>query len=62
MGYANKENTPHAGPKSHIPTGRVPLGDVVYFAILKMEVRPLRDDCEAAIASAREPFIKHKSW
>jgi hypothetical protein len=62
LGHANRESTPHLGPKSHIPTGRVPLEDVVYFAIRELGVKPLRDDWEATIASARERFIRYKSW
>lgn len=48
--------------KAHVPTGRVPLEDVVWFAIEELGVKPLRADWNELTAFARKRFMDHKSW
>jgi hypothetical protein len=48
--------------KAHIPTGRVPVEDIVSFLIHDLNVEPLCDNTMEIIARARERFIEHKSW
>jgi hypothetical protein len=62
LGHANVEASPFLGPKAHIPTGRVAIEDVIYFLIDELRVQPLRHDWRNVLATARKPFITHKTW
>jgi len=46
----------------HVPTGRVPIEDVVFFAIQELGVEPLQRSWKDIILEAREAFMKHKTW
>lgn len=48
--------------KAHIPTGRVPVEDVISFLIHDLNVEPLCDNADEIIGRARERFMEHKSW
>jgi hypothetical protein len=48
--------------KTHVPSGRVPLEDVVWFVIEELGVEPLRADWNKLTAFARKRFMEHKSW
>lgn len=48
--------------KAHVPTGRVPVEDVVWFAIEELKVKPLRDNWDKLTAFSRKRFMEHKSW
>ena len=52
----------HISRKAHIPTGRVPLEDVVWFLIKELDVQPLNKKWDKIILEAREKFIKFKTW
>lgn len=58
-----KDYEPPVGNRAHVPTGRVPIEDVVTFLIeeLEVETSPERETSEI-IARARERFMEHKSW
>ena len=48
--------------KCHIPTGRVPIEDVVSFAIHELGVKPLQSKWKRTILEAREVFMGQKTW
>lgn len=48
--------------KAHIPSGRVPVEDVVAFLIKELKIEPICENWEEIIGRARERFIEHKSW
>ncbi len=47
--------------KTHVPSGRVALEDVVFFAISELKVKPLSDEWERIIAKNRQAFIAYKT-
>ena len=51
--------------KSHLPTGRVPVEDLVTFLIDELKVRPARHrkaDWRGIVTAARKLFFKFKRW
>ncbi len=48
--------------KKHIPSGRVPLEDVIHWMIDELEVVPARDDWETVLSEAREQFKSIQTW
>jgi len=51
----------HALPidnKAHIPTGKVPIEDVVVFAISELRIKPLVPDWKDKITAAKERFMQ----
>jgi hypothetical protein len=48
--------------KTHIPTGRVALEDVIQMAITQLEVRPLRQDWEAMLNETRNAYLAARTW
>lgn len=48
--------------KAHIPTGRVPVEDIVSFLISELGVTPLNPDWEKIIQEKRHDFMSNKSW
>jgi hypothetical protein len=52
----------HIGKKCHVPTGRVPIEDVVWFAVKELGVQPLNKKWERVLADARNAFMLYKTW
>ncbi len=48
--------------KSHVPTGRVAVEDVIRFAITQLNVEPLRDDWEQVLDEAQKRHERYRSW
>lgn len=48
--------------KTHIPTGRIALEDVLKFAILELGVEPKRDDCHDVLSETRAAFEERRTW
>lgn len=48
--------------KLHVPTGRVPIEDVIWFCIQELGVTPLHRNWKNIILEAREAFMKYKTW
>ena len=48
--------------KAHIPSGRVPVEDVVHFLIRELNVVPIVNNWADTIARSRERFMEHKTW
>lgn len=53
---------PSIPKKCHVPTGRVPIEDVVWFAIHELGVAPINKKWKQVIMEARSAFMKHKTW
>lgn len=47
---------------AHIPTGRVPLEDIVRMLIDDLGARPLRDDWRDVLALTRATFEQERTW
>jgi len=63
IGFGMKGYGPPIGNRAHIPTGRVPVEDVITFLIRELEVQSFPDGAASnIIARARERFMEHKSW
>lgn len=48
--------------RTHIPTGRVSIEDVIRFAITELGVEPLRDDWEQVLESAQSVHETWRTW
>ncbi len=48
--------------KSHIPTGRVAMEDIIRFVITQLNVQPLRKDWEKVLNETQERFTRYSSW
>lgn len=48
--------------KSHIPTGRVALEQVVRFLIAELDIVPLRDDWEKVLQATEDRFKDWRTW
>lgn len=67
VGFAALQNSRPMpiGPKSHIPSGRVVIEDIVKFAIEELGVDPIshrRTTWRSIIKSTRKLFMKFKTW
>jgi hypothetical protein len=49
-------------PRSHLPTGRITLEDVVHFMIADLGALPARDDWHHALHASRSWFYDRASW
>lgn len=62
--YADKD--PRFAPlnlhRRHIPSGRVPLEDVIRWIITELEVVPARADWDKVLTDARGIFKSNQSW
>lgn len=48
--------------RRHIPSGRVPLEDVIRWLITELEVVPIRENWEEILVETREKFMASQSW
>jgi hypothetical protein len=48
--------------KRHIPSGRVPLEDVIEWLIVELDVKPLREDWQSVLKETREKFKQNRTW
>lgn len=48
--------------KSHIPTGRIAVEDVIRFAISQLGVRPLREDWSEVLDETQGRHERYRSW
>ncbi len=48
--------------RTHIPTGRVALEDVIRFAIMELGVEPKRADWERVLSDAQEAYRRERTW
>lgn len=48
--------------KTHIPTGRIALEDVIKFAILELGVEPRRDDWREVLSETRAASEERRTW
>lgn len=48
--------------KTHIPTGRICLEDVLKFAILELGVEPKRDDWREVLSETRAASEERRTW
>lgn len=48
--------------KSHLPTGRVPLQQVLRLAITDFDVKPLRPDWSEVLDETEAAFGQERSW
>jgi hypothetical protein len=62
LGFALRDKSLPFHNKAHIPSGRVPVEDVVSFLISDLQVTPLNSDWSAVIAAARHSFMNQKTW
>jgi hypothetical protein len=62
IGFGARDAQPPFDPKCHIPSGRVPIEDVVCMLINEMGVVPVKQKWEDIITNARGAFMRHKSW
>ena len=62
IGFASKDESLRMDNKAHIPTGRVPVEDVVSFLITELGVTPLVSEWERIIREKRHAFMSNKSW
>lgn len=62
IGFALRDTTLRIDNKAHIPTGRVPLEDVVAFLISELRVAPLNSDWGEVIKQSRAAFMRYKTW
>lgn len=53
---------PPFDPKCHIPSGRVPIEDLVCFLINELCVVPLKPNWQEIVAGTRLAFMRNKSW
>lgn len=65
IGFAVDHQGPVLGSKSHVPTGRVLIEDLVHFLVRELGVKPTPPrtaDWQDVIASARQNVMACKSW
>lgn len=63
VGFGTRLAEPPIDKKTHIPSGRVPIEDVVHFLIEELRiVSPRRYDWNEVVSKARENFMRNKSW
>lgn len=62
IGFGVRDSYPPFNPKRHIPSGRVPIEDVIAFLINELRVEPLKHNWRDILADARLAFMKNKSW
>lgn len=62
IGFALKDESLRINNKAHIPTGRVPVEDVVSFLISELGIAPLSPEWEKTIREKRHAFMSKKSW
>lgn len=48
--------------KRHIPSGRVPLEDVIEWLIVELDVKPLQEDWQTVLKETREKFKQNWTW
>lgn len=48
--------------KSHVPTGRVAVEDVIRFAITQLSVEPIRADWAQVLDEAQKRHERYRSW
>lgn len=65
IGFALDRQGPLLGPKSHVPTGRVLIEDLVHFLIHELGVQPTTprtSDWQTVITAARQNVMACKTW
>ncbi len=65
IGWATSSNGTHLGPKSHIPSGRISVEDVVRFAVDELGVQPsgpFKTRWRHVVDASRKTFEQQKSW
>ncbi len=65
IGFALDGLGPPLGPKTHIPTGRILLDDLVHFVIHELGVKPTQAhtaDWQHVTAAARQNVMVSKTW
>jgi hypothetical protein len=62
IGFAAQDKSLPFSPKTHIPSGRVPIEDLVHFLIHEMGVHPRKTDHRSIIKKFRDLWQKFKSW
>lgn len=62
IGFALADKALPFNNKAHIPSGRVPVEDVIHFLISDLKVIPLKIGWGTIIAVSRESFIRQKTW
>lgn len=62
IGFALRHATLRINNRAHIPAGRVPVEDVVYFLVTELGVAPLNSDWDRTIRESRRAFMDNKSW
>jgi hypothetical protein len=62
LGFVLAEKTLPFNNKAHIPSGRVPLEDVVSFLISDLKVSSLHSNWESLLSGTRELFMGRKAW
>jgi hypothetical protein len=62
LGFALRDKTLPFHNKAHIPSGRVPVEDVVSFLISDLQVTSLNGNWSAVIAATRHSFMDQKTW
>jgi hypothetical protein len=65
IGFAAKPASCPFGNRTHIPSGRVALEDVVSFVIAELQVEPTeirRHTWQPILQAARDVFFRFKSW
>jgi hypothetical protein len=58
IGFSARDCDPPFSPKAHIPSGRVPIEDVVLFLIEELKVEPITHEWQAIILKARSAFMR----
>jgi hypothetical protein len=51
-----------AYPRTHFPTGRACLEEVLRFAILDLDVEPLRDDWSTVLEGSQRVYERWRTW
>jgi hypothetical protein len=65
IGFGAKSAEAPFSPKTHIPSGRVPIEDVVAFLIQELHVQPAKRrklDWDSVLATVRKLFFRFKIW
>jgi hypothetical protein len=47
--------------KTHVPTGRISLEQVIRH-VIDLGAKPLHDDWEVRLDESESPFMAHRSW
>ncbi len=62
IGFALSDKTLPFHNKAHIPSGRVPIEDVVRFLISDLRVTPVITGLSDVVSASRQSFMAQKAW